>query len=140
MTTEHRRAPRREVVEITRTGKWGKVTYQHRLSCGHIESRPRAASSSSLACAWCLRAQEKDKEILSLVVPEEKGIYFEHEEEQSITDFDFFVEKLRSGIASKFSIPIDAVDITVVDSNGKFVIKSAVVFLSSSDVARLGGP
>jgi hypothetical protein len=140
MTTEHRRAPRREVVEITRTGKWGKVTYQHRLSCGHIESRPRAATSPTLACAWCLRASEKDKEMLSLAPPQGVNVFFEQEEEQSITDFDFFVEKLRSGIASKFSIPTDAVDIAVVDSNGKFVIKSAVVFLSPSDVARLGGP
>lgn len=137
MTTEHRRAPRREVAEITRTGKWGKVTYQHRLSCGHVESRPRATSSQSLACIKCLHS-EKEEVPSKNEQSQDKGIFFEWHEEQSISDFDFSVEKIRAGIGARFGIPLDAVDITVVDSDGKFVIKSAVVFLSSTDVARLG--
>lgn len=49
MTTEHRKAPRRSVVEISREGAWGRVKYKHLLSCGHTETRPRAATSPTLA-------------------------------------------------------------------------------------------
>jgi hypothetical protein len=59
-------------------------------------------------------------------------------EEQSVTEFDSYVGKLRAGISSKFSIPIDAIDINTVDVNGYLVIKNGVVFLSASDVDRLG--
>lgn len=136
MTTEHRRAPKREVVEITRAGAWGQVRYHHKLSCGHIESRPRAATSSTLACVWCLRAEEIDKEIKSLAAPQIQTTQYV---EQSITSFETSVEKLRAGLAAKFSVPIDAIDISIVDVNGELVIKSGLVFLSASDIARLGG-
>lgn len=136
MTTEHRRAPKRDVVEVTRIGAWGQVRYQHRLSCGHIESRPRAASSKTLACAWCLRAEEIDKQIKSLSAP--PATVFP-EKEQSLDTFETDVEKLRAGLASKFSVPLDAIDISIVDVNGQLVIKSGLVFLSANDIARLGG-
>jgi hypothetical protein len=137
MSTEHRRAPRRKVTEVTKTGSWGQVRYLHKLSCGHVESRARASSTESLACAWCLRAEEKSSEIKAL----SSSVYvFSEEEEQSLTDFEMTLERTRSGIASRFGIPLDAVDISVRDVDGKFVIKSAVVFLSSHDVARISKP
>jgi hypothetical protein len=135
MTTEHRRAPRREVVSIERTGRWGQVTYQHKLSCGHVESRQRPAQSQTLACAWCLRTSSIDQEMKALTSPQ---IPTHIKEEQSIVDLEMDVEKLRAGIASKFSIPVDAVDISVQDIRGELVITSAIVFLSAIDVGRLG--
>lgn len=135
MSTEHRRAPRREVVGITRTGAWGQVTYQHKLSCGHIESRPRASSSKMLACVWCLKAESINREILALSAP---AIQIVPEVEQSINEFETDVEKIRAAISSRFSIPLDAVDIQVSDVGGQLVIKSGVIFLSAQDVARLG--
>jgi hypothetical protein len=88
-----------------------------------------------LACAWCLRAESINKEILALAAP---PIQIVPEVEQSINDFETDVEKIRAGISSKFSIPVDAVDIQVSDIGGQLVIKSGVVFLSAQDVARLG--
>ena len=135
MTSERRRAPKRLVVGIERTGRWGQVTYRHELSCGHIESRPRAATSQTLACAWCLRSEEVDAEMKALTQPQKP----QHiKEEQSIVDLEMSVEKLRAGIASKFSVPVDAVDISVQDISGEMVITSAIVFLSAIDVDRLG--
>lgn len=135
MTTERRRAPRRMVVSIDRVGRWGQVTYQHKLSCGHVESRPRAAQSQMLACAWCLRSEVVDAELKALTQPKKP----QHiKEEQSIVDLEMSVEKLRAGIASKFSIPVDAVDISVQDISGEMVVTSAIVFLSAIDVDRLG--
>lgn len=60
------------------------------------------------------------------------------EVEQSINDFETDVEKIRAGISSKFSVPLDAVDINVLDVGGQLVIKSGIVFLSAQDIARLG--
>lgn len=60
------------------------------------------------------------------------------DEEQSISSFETSVEKMRASVAAKFSVPIDAVDITIVDENGQLVIKSGLVFLSANDIARLG--
>ena len=134
MSSEHRRAPKREVVDITRTGAWGQVRYIHKLSCGHAESRPRAATTSSLACAWCLRAEHKNLEMKALSSP---SSFAPIKEEQSLSAFETGVDKMRAAIASRFSVPQDAIDITVVDENGELIIKSAVVFLSSLDVARL---
>jgi hypothetical protein len=134
MSSEHRRAPKRQVVDITRTGAWGQVRYIHKLSCGHSESKPRAATTSSLACAWCLRAEQKNLEIKALSSP---STISPIKEEQSLSAFETGVDKMRAAIASRFSIPQDAVDITVIDENGELIIKSAVVFLSSLDVARL---
>lgn len=135
MTSERRRAPKRLVVGIERTGRWGQVTYQHKLSCGHVESRPRAAISQTLACAWCLRSETVDAEMKALTQPQKP----QHiKEEQSIVDLEMSVEKLRAGIASKFSVPVDAVDISVQDISGEMVVTSAIVFLSAIDVDRLG--
>jgi hypothetical protein len=106
----------------------------HKLACGHVESRPRAATTESLACAWCLRAEEKDVEIKALSAP---STSFIAKEEQSISLFELEIEKMRAAIASRFSVPIDAIDINVGDENGQLVIKSALVFLSPADVARL---
>lgn len=88
-----------------------------------------------LACVWCLRAEQLDKEMLALSAP---PVTIIPEKEQSINDFETDVEKIRAGISSKFSVPLDAVDIAVSDVNGQLVIKSGVVFLSALDIARLG--
>jgi len=137
MTTEHRKAPRRDVVEISREGAWGKVKYQHLLSCGHTEARARAATSPKLACAWCLRADEKDSEIKALsagAIPS-----YVDTNEQSAEE-EITVNRVRATIAARFKIPLDAIDIVVADVNGNLIIKNALVFLSSSDVARLSKP
>lgn len=88
-----------------------------------------------LACAWCLRAGEIQKEMLALSAP---PVQIVPEIEQSINDFETDVEKIRAGISSKFSVPLDAVDINVLDVGGQLVIKSGIVFLSAQDIARLG--
>jgi hypothetical protein len=88
-----------------------------------------------LACVWCLRAESLNNEILALSAPSAQTF---PEVEQSINDFEMDVEKIRAGISSKFSVPIDAVDIQISDIGGKLVVKSGLVFLSAQDVARLG--
>ena len=137
MTTEHRKAPRRDIVEISREGAWGKVKYRHLLSCGHTEVRPRASTSPKLACAWCLRADKKDDEIKALsagAMPTYVDV-----DEQSAEE-EIAVNRTRASLAARFKIPLDAIDVVVADVNGNLLIKHALVFLSSSDVVRLTKP
>jgi len=135
MTTEHRRSPRRKVLNIEKTGPWGKVVYVHHLECGHTERRKRAATTPELACAWCLRAREKDKEIKSL-----SAIPLVADAEPNLADEEIRVEKLRSLIAARFSVPSDAVDISVEYVSGSLVVRHGLVYLSPNDLARLATP
>lgn len=134
MTTEHRKAPRREVISISREGAWGKVKYKHLLSCGHTEIRQRASSTPKLACAWCLRVVDKDVEIRALVSPPRPSV---ENIDEIIAKEEIDISRMKASIAVKFNIPIEAIDIRAEDVNGKLVVKNALLFLSSGDVARL---
>jgi hypothetical protein len=134
VTTEHRKAPRRDVVEVSREGAWGKVKYRHLLSCGHTEVRARVASTPKLACAWCLRATEKEQEMRALVAAPVQP-YMDIDQKLAKEEID--ISKIRATISSRFQIPLEAIDIVANDVNGQLVIKHALIFLSSSDVDRL---
>jgi hypothetical protein len=135
MTTEHRKAPRRSVVEISREGAWGRVKHKHLLSCGHTETRPRAATSPTLACAWCLRAEAKDEEIKALGAGAQ--LINEVDINQKLANEEIDISRTKAIIATRFQIPIEAIDVVVADVNGNLIIQHALLFLSGSDVARL---
>lgn len=131
MTTEHRKAPRRKITSIEKTGGWGNVSYVHHLSCGHAESRKRAATTGEIACVWCLRAEQKNEEIKALV-----RIAPLPPVEPSLADEEVKIEKTRAAISIRFGVPLDAVDISVEDVAGNLQIRSATIYLSAQDVAR----
>lgn len=135
MTTEHRKAPRRDVVEISREGAWGRVKYKHLLSCGHVETRARAATSPKLACAWCLRAESKDQEIRALTTGIQQIDTSDINQKLASEEID--ISRTKATIATRFQIPIEAIDVVVSDINGNLVIQHALLFLSAGDVARL---
>jgi len=135
MTTEHRRAPRRKVVSIDKVGKWGQVEYLHALECGHTESRKRVARTDEIACAWCLRTESRDDDIRSLGTP-----LTAYDDGPSLVDEEIKIEKIRSILAARFGVPVDAVGLSVEDAAGSLVVKNCVIYLSSSDVARLTSP
>jgi hypothetical protein len=131
MTTDRRRSPRRKILRIEKIGKWGSVTYHHHLSCGHMESRKRASTTSEIACPWCLKAEEKDKEIKALT---RNPVLLNLDD--TLADEEIKIEKARAAVASKFGVPQDAVDIKSEDVMGSLVIRSATIYLSAQDVAR----
>jgi hypothetical protein len=135
MTTEHRKAPRRDVVEISREGAWGRVKYKHLLSCGHTEVRPRAATSPKLACAWCLRAEAKNEEIKALGAGIQQIDASDINRKLATEEID--ISRTKAIIATRFQIPIEAIDVVATDVNGNLVIQHALLFLSAADVARL---
>jgi hypothetical protein len=132
MTTERRKAPRRSVTKIERAGSWGNVIYRHFLSCGHVEERKRAASTPELACTWCPKAEQKEQEIKALSRP---GILVAYE--PNLADQELKIESSRAAIAQRLGVPLDAVDIASEDIAGELIIRSATIYLSARDVARI---
>lgn len=132
MTTEHRRAPRRNIVSISRTGAWGKVTYEHTLECGHVERRPRAATSKQLACAWCLRSRAKEIEIRALGTPAE-SIDFQ----PGLKEIE--IAKVKAQLSHVLGVTLEQIEISVIDRFGEQKISGAVVVLSGEDVRKLIG-
>jgi hypothetical protein len=134
MTTEHRRAPRKKITQIHKSGSWGKVEYHHHLECGHIEVRKRSAPTGEIACAWCLRAEVRDKEIKALVGAKPVALL---PIDSEFADDELTIERTRATIAARFGVPVDAVDITSGDFNGRLVVRSATIYLSATDVDKL---
>jgi hypothetical protein len=135
MTTEHRKAPRREVVDIRRVGGWGSVVYHHVLSCGHIEKRTRATKAPKLACVFCLRAEEVVKTMSSLKTPTKSEVL----DDEEFASFETKVQMIKASLASQMNIPIDAVDVAITDEAGILRIRYATIFLTEKDVRKITG-
>jgi hypothetical protein len=133
MTTEHRKSPRRKIKSIERIGTWGNLKYHHLLECGHTEVRPRASSAPKLACAWCLRVEDK-KDELSLLAPVNNRSD-ENFDEMFIKQLDN-ESRVRAEISKRLQVPVDAIDVTIDEITG---IRAARVFFSPSDVSRMTG-
>lgn len=131
MTTEHRKSPRKKIISVKRIGEWGNVIYEHLLSCGHIESRPRKASTDSLACAWCYKSTNLGKQLITL-----KSSSATYMDDDSSSD-ESHINNIRASIASKFNVALDSVDVVSTVENHELKIQYAMVFLSSSDVSRI---
>jgi hypothetical protein len=133
MTTEHRKSPRRKIKSIERIGTWGNLKYHHLLECGHTEVRARASSAPKLACAWCLRVEDKKDELSGLVLTGNRTD--ENFDEMFIRQLDN-ESRVRAEIAKRLQVPVDAIDVTIDDISG---IRAARVFFSPSDVSRMTG-
>ena len=130
-----RQAPKREIKEIRRVGAWGKVNYEHILECGHTERLPRASRAIKIACSWCVKAEEKDEELRSLV-PKPR-LLMDIFDEDDMSSGEVEVSRTRASLASILGIPQDAVEILAIDSLGVLEIRSAYIFLSASDIRKV---
>ncbi len=130
MTTEHRKSPRKKVISVKKVGAWGYVSYEHLLSCGHVETRPRKASTKALACAWCFKSVNMGKQMLQL------GSGTSYIEEDSSSE-EFRINSIKASIAAKFNVSLDSVDVVSAFENQELKIQYATVFLSSLDVGRI---
>lgn len=133
MTTEHRQSPRRKIVEIRRSGAWGKVKYEHILECGHSEIRTRASTAPKIACAWCLRLKFKQIEIKALGTPQPINDSLDEMFLKTETE----IGRIRAQISHEFKVPLEQVDVVATDINGSTKINYVKVFLSPIDVRRI---
>ncbi len=130
MTTEHRKSPRKKVISVKKVGAWGNVSYEHLLSCGHVEARPRKASTKALACAWCFKSVNMGKQMMQL------GSSVSYMEEDSSSE-ESNINSIRASIAAKFNVSLESVDVISTFENQELKIQYATVFLSSLDVGRI---
>jgi hypothetical protein len=130
VTTEHRKSPRKKVISVKKVGAWGNVSYEHLLSCGHVEIRPRKASTKALACAWCFKSVNMGKQMLQL------GSATSYMEEDSSSE-EFRINSIKASIAAKFNVSLDSVDVVSAFENQELKIQYATVFLSSLDVGKI---
>lgn len=101
-----RSAPRRQVLEIWKTGDYGTTIWHHRLECGHVEERKRRRPSDEIGCVRC----EMGEGLERLTAPGAP-------DPADSVDLDAAV--LRAHLASGLGVPLDAVSIQM--SGGRLV-------------------
>lgn len=140
-----KKAPQREVVEISKSGQWGDVVYRHLLSCGHTEERKRVAPASKMACTWCVVAAEKEQDLRRLTAPQPTSqVLIDVADLIDQDTVDLAVEedasRIQAGLASAFGIPANSIDVVLEDDGGSLQLSYAIVFLSAADAKRLSRP
>jgi hypothetical protein len=100
-------APRREVIDIVRSGGYGTTRYHHRLACGHTEIRRRPAPATTLGCERCaldVLVERRTSEALAALPPTEAV---------SLVSVEASVEvdaaRLRAGLAALLKVDLDDV-------------------------------
>lgn len=140
-----KKAPQRDVLEISKSGQWGEVVYRHLLSCGHIEERKRVAPANRMACTWCVVAKEKEEDLRRLTAPQPtRQVLVDVSDIIDSSTEDLAVEedasRIQANLASALKIPAGSIDVVLEDEDGKLRMAYAVVFLSAADALRIGSP
>lgn len=137
-------APRRAILEIIKSGSWGRVEYRHRLECGHTEVRKRASSAPVISCTWCVVAERKDDELRKLAQTPVRDVLIDVSDllddgfgEDIIAEDD--ANRMRAGLSAKFGIPVESIDTVLEDVDGHLQVQYVVLFLDASSARRLGG-
>lgn len=134
-----KKAPQQDVVEIQRIGSWGRVTYQHKLACGHIETRKRPSPAPKIACTWCVQAERKDEELKALAVRSQelsvdlgdddiRPAGLETAEEEAVA--------IKAAIVRALGCAAEAVDVVLEDNDGTLEVSGAIVFLDALQARR----
>jgi len=137
-------APRRAVIEIVKTGSWGRIEYRHRLDCGHTEVRKRASATQVMSCTWCVVAERKDSELRTLVQTPVRDVLLnvadiidDNFAEDTVADED--ANRMRAGLSARLGIPVESIDVILEDVDGSLQVQYAVVFLDVASARRLSG-
>lgn len=132
-------APQRIVISIDRQGAWGKVSYLHKLECGHIEVRKRASVAPQIACTWCVIGEEKGRELRALTIVQPPTIdevwdFYD----DSIND-EVNVAQLRASIASAVGCPQDSIEVvSEVDEKNVLRVRFVRIFLDIELAKKIG--
>jgi hypothetical protein len=135
-------APQRAVLEISRSGSWGKVEYAHRLECGHTEYRKRALTTDKIACTLCVKAQiarDTLTEIAKATTIEYAEPVWIDEIASDIATSETDIGKLRASLASVLSLSPEAIDVVAEHSEEGLQISYVVIFMDAEQAIRLAG-
>lgn len=131
-------APQHDILEIKRVGEWGKLEYHHRLSCGHTEIRKRPSKAPKIACAWCVIASDKQRELKALTIIQPPIV-------EEVWDFydDTVVDEvrlanLRSGVAYALGCSQENIEVVAsIDDDGNLRVNYVSVFLDYEQAQKL---
>ena len=128
-----KKAPQQEVVEIRRVGSWGRVTYQHKLACGHVESRKRPSTAPKIACTWCVQAERKDEELKALAIRQPDLIDIPDEDilPAGLETAEEEAVAIKAAIVRALGCAAEAVDVVLEDNEGTLEVSGAIVFLDA---------
>jgi len=132
-------APRRQVVRVDRTGSWGRVEYEHVLSCGHVERRKRIAPSSEIACVACVLAEKHQKNMADQAnagsTDEHSSILDQLEHQLAMSEREAAI--IKAALVSRFQVMPEAVDVVLEDDGGTLSLSYAVILLSADEVLQI---
>lgn len=135
-------APQQNVLEISRSGSWGKVQYAHRLECGHTEYRKRALTTVKIACTYCVKAQQASEsfaEIAKVAATEYAEPVWLDEISSNIATSEIGIGKLRASLALKFGLSPEAIDVISEETDKGLAISYVVIFVDAEQAIRLAG-
>ncbi len=91
------KAPKREVLEVWRTGTYGRAAWHHRLECGHVAQKKRRSPGGTVACLDCLGVEPR------------KG-YVPFDPEVARISME---QRVIAGLALKFAVAPEFVDVRI---------------------------
>lgn len=141
MEFNRKSAPQQRVTEIIKTGEWSKIQYLHKLECGHIETRKRAATTEKIACIGCVRVGRAEEILTSLARPviidppiEEAWIDNIGEE---IANTEQQVGSVRAGVASALGLSTEMIDVVMEQGEEGIELSYVVVFLDAETAQNI---
>ena len=134
-------APQQLVIEIVKTGDWSKVVYLHKLECGHIETRKRAATTKKIACLDCVKAENLQRVLVGLsrpaVIDPPIGDIWTSEIDEDIAQTEQEINVIRAGIANSLSISLEAIDVVMENTEDGVVLSYVMLFLDPETAVRI---
>ena len=138
MEVNKKSAPQKQVVEIVRVGQWGRVEYQHVLECGHVEVRKRPSKTDKIACAWCVIATEKQRELRTLTVipPPVTEETWDFYDDTAVDEIK--IAQTRSALAHALGCSQENIEIvSSIDEDGNLSVNYVSVFLEYGDAQKI---
>lgn len=142
MEINKKAAPQRAVLEISRTGSWGKVVYAHKLECKHVEYRKRALTTKKIACTSCVKAEiaaEELKQIMASPTIEYAEPVWMDEIASDIASHEVDIGKLRASLSSELELSPEAIDVVSAQTENGLEISYVVVFMDAEQAQRIAG-
>ena len=142
MEINKKSAPQRKVLDISRSGAWGKVEYGHRLECGHTEYRKRALTTEKIACTYCVKAQQARytlTEIAKVTAIEYAEPVWVDDIASELATAETDIGKLRASLASALDVSPEAVDVVSEQTDAGIQVSYVVIFLDAEQAKRISG-
>ena len=60
-------------------------------------------------------------------------------DDEEFASFETKVQMIKASLASQLNVPVDAIDVAIVDESGILRVRYATIFLTEKDLRRITG-